>query len=312
MEQVSRGNVHTVLLNFSSHYQRVAEPIEVIEHVLNIAVECLEKPTKGQISRLEKLNALCRQWTGEDDAEKLFEAFCNLHRAMENKSLACGGHSGLYEGVSTRHITRPLVIRPEQLNPDEEDYFLPYVFDTPKGLGRDDYLMVHSGSRSAHWDSDWFWNQPLQSVLGTLKGCAGIFEQYSEAPGGAWLTQLACSVKMYSSVLRTIDNFFFAQVFRTRHKDLLQDPVELAQGHAREFSDHLQWNEIMRDEVDNVGELITMLEEGGLEYFAHASQPEAEDTFLLGPAIVDDLRKKLKITLAHWRDLENYIAPLSK
>lgn len=312
MARASSGSVHTVMLHFMGHYQRVREPIDVIERAIGIAVKCLEKPSRGQIECLQMLASLCEEWAGKEQAETLFEAFSGLNKALAYRAFGCGGEAGLYKGVSTRHVTRPMVVRPDLLTAEEEDYFYPFLFDAPKGLGRNDYMLVHAGRKRVH-ATGWYWNPQLQSVFGMMGGSVGAFEKLGDTPSGPWLKQLALSLKMYMSVLRSVDNFYFAQAFRNVHKDLLmQEPVKLAAGPDRQASDHLQWNEIARDETDNVAELIELLEGGGLDYFAHASKAELEDTFLLGPNVVDDLKKKLEITLKHWRDLEQYVAPLSK
>src|SRR5678816_646152 len=49
----------------------------------------------------------------------------------------------LYWGVTTRHITRPLLIAPDRLSEQEEAYFLPYVFNISKEEARRDYTDVH-------------------------------------------------------------------------------------------------------------------------------------------------------------------------
>ena len=69
-----------------------------------------------------------------------------------------------------------------------------------------------------------------------------------------------------------------------------------------------RFNTVMRKELDNTVELISLLENGGMNFINHAETPEAEDTFLLGPDLIDQLKAKRKIMLNHWTDIERYLA----
>jgi hypothetical protein len=68
----------------------------------------------------------------------------------------------------------------------------------------------------------------------------------------------------------------------------------------------------MRDELDNAAELITMLESGGIDLVAKAETARYEDTFLLGPDLIAQLKRKMKIMRAHWLDVQDYLAPPHK
>jgi len=55
-------------------------------------------------------------------------------------------------------------------------------------------------------------------------------------------------------------------------------------------------------------DMIDILEDGGMELICYAKPPFPEDTFILGPELIDQLKKKRKIMLAHWTDIEGYLA----
>ncbi len=64
----------------------------------------------------------------------------------------------------------------------------------------------------------------------------------------------------------------------------------------------------MRDELDNAGELLQLVEGDGPDVLCRAADIRYEDTFLLAPDIADQLRKKISIMRDHWRDVEAYLA----
>ncbi len=65
----------------------------------------------------------------------------------------------------------------------------------------------------------------------------------------------------------------------------------------------------VRAELDNTQRLIRLLEEGPDDLVVTAAQPEDEDTFLLGPDLVEQLKMKRRITLAHWCDFDRFFTP---
>ena len=116
---------------------------------------------------------------------------------------------------------------------------------------------------------------------------------------------------MWVSEVRSIHNFYHAQLIRDRNAEILAGepriPTKIDTWEGDEGN--LEWNEIMRDELDNTYELIALLERGGLELVARAKDPRYEDTFLPGPDLIDQLRKKTRIMREHWLDVQEYLAP---
>jgi len=118
------------------------------------------------------------------------------------------------------------------------------------------------------------------------------------------------SLGMWASEVRSMHNFYCAQMLRDRNREALAGqpriPSKLATWDGER--DFIEWTEIQRNEFDNANELIALLETGGLPYLGHAARPEDEDTFLLGPDVVDALNRKTRIMRAHWLDAQKYLA----
>jgi hypothetical protein len=66
---------------------------------------------------------------------------------------------------------------------------------------------------------------------------------------------------------------------------------------------------MQRDEFDNTNQLIALLKRGGLEYLARAPDARHEDTFLLGPDVIDALQRKADLMREHWLDADKYVTP---
>lgn len=126
---------------------------------------------------------------------------------------------------------------------------------------------------------------------------------------------MGTSLRIYASVIRSIHNFYSVQRVRDRNMDKFAaaKPVVLPKrGDWTGDKDLILLNEFMRDELDNTSELIGILEGGGLRQVFRAKTRQQEDTFLLGPDLVDQLKTKRAIMRRHWLDAERYFVSPNK
>jgi hypothetical protein len=291
-------------LSFGGSYDRGTERMETVEKVIDIVEDHLANPAEeGLIPTLQNLQKLCVEWAGEESANRLFNAFVALDEALKLKQATIGGLSTLYWGVSTRHITRPLVIAPERLSPAEEEYFLPHIFNVSIDEACNDYMDIHGGGHNAI---------PMGTAgnfLSELKSVYTSMEKITNAPEQEFLDNMAMALRIYSSVVRSCGNFNDAQIIRNRNQEVLAGPIHRPNKIPTWTGDQdlLDFNQIMRDELDNTTELIELLENGGMDLINHAKDPALEDTFLLGPDLIENLKQKRIIMLDHWLDIEDYM-----
>ncbi len=311
MERYHKPGVSNIIVSFSAMYDRYEDRPQTVGKLLDIVEDCIAEPTGSLTERLEKLKKIAALWGDEQNREKLFEALYNMHEAFTTKNAAAPHYSNFYCGVSMRHLTRPLLIKPEVLTPEEEAYFLPHIFNIHENEARMDYIDLH-GSRM-HGTANWN-DRGLRRALSMARSAARTMENLEDAPQGEWLTKIALGLKMWASEVRSIHNFYHAQLIRDKYADILAGEPKIPLKVETWDGDpgYLEWIEIMRDEFDNTNELIAMLEDGGIELVARAKKPRYEDTFLLGPDLIDQLKKKAHIMREHWLDVQKYLAPPHK
>jgi hypothetical protein len=215
---------------------------------------------------------------------------------------------GYAYAATDRLLTRPLVVKPELLTPDEESYFLPYIFTTDDQDARMNYNTAHGERRVGPGE---YRSYTFETVHGSALQAAKRFETAANgAPEAAWFRQLALSLRLWASTVRSSNNFYFAQLIRDRHQaDLAAPPRILLPRVGMSDPDLLLWNEIQRDELDNTDEFLDLLARGGLDLIAHARNAKDEDVFLYGPTLVDDLQKKVAIMREHGLDGQRYLTP---
>ena len=291
------------IFDFWSSYSRAHDRIETIEKIVDIVEDNLNNPPgEGDVNVLIALKRLCDKWAGPTHSDQLFKAFVELDRSVNENMTALKGLSTLYWGVSTRQITRPLVFAPKLLTQAEEKYYLPYVFNVSIDEARNDFMDIHGGNRELPRNA-------TDKLVNSLKRVSSSIEEIKNAPEQQFLNDMAKALRLYSCVIRTCGNFNDAQIIRNRNKEILAgaphrpDKIPTWTGDQ----DLLDFNAIMRDELDNTLNMIDLLESGGMDLICTAKAPFPEDTFVLGADLISQLQNKRKIMLAHWTDIEKYL-----
>jgi hypothetical protein len=291
-------------LSFEDMYDRGQERLETIEKVIDMVEDNLKNTSDAgvpdTIMALQELKKMCIKWAGEESADQLLNAFVGLDKTFQiNRKIS---NNLYYYSVSARHITRPLVFAPQRLTSYEEKYFLPYVFNVSVDEARNDYMDLHGGDRFMP-------DGVVDSFLESLKSSYTLIEKVKNAPEQKFLDDMVRSLRIYYCVVRSCGNFNDAQLIRNRNKEILAGPVHRPGKIPTDYGDKdLQdFNRIMRDELDNAQDLIDLLEDGGMDLVVHAKPPFKEDTFLLGADLIEQIKQKRKIMMAHWRDIEGYL-----
>lgn len=294
----------TIFISFRASYDRGYERLEAIDQLMGMIEDYFaDPPARGKIATLQELHKLCEKWAGKDSADRLFNSLVALDEAYKFKKAIIPRVSPMYWGVSTRQINRPLIIVPQRLSKKEEAYFLPYVFNVSEKEARQDYTDINGGHRTIP-------TGVMEQFLSGIKKVYLLLESIDQtAPEKEFIQNMATALRIYSSIMRSAGNFAEAQAIRDRNAEKLGKAPHRPNKMPAWTGDPdlLRFNEIMRDELDNAQELIDLLENGGMDMICHADDSLHEDTFLLGPDLIDQIKQKRKIMLRHWTDIESYM-----
>jgi hypothetical protein len=315
LNNVADSSVRTVDIDTAqSWYYRTNEPLATVRRLVAIVEDTMKHPAPSQEDPTPKARALAVIWGGEKNADRVVQAFKLISQSfIPFRGRGIGFRDDVILGkgyaytATNRLMTRPLLIKPELLTREEEAYFLPYIFSTEEDDARLDYNTAHSDRRTGLTE---YHSLAYRNIHDPALGAAAIFEQVADAPAGDWFRQLALSLRLWASTVRSHDNFYFAQEIRDRHAESLAAPRRQMYRKVVRMPDLLLWNEIQRDELDNANDLRAMLEQGGLELVARARNSRDEDSFLYGPDLLAALQKKVDLMRAHWLDAQGYLIPL--
>lgn len=313
LDRLSDPAVRQVDINTcQSWYFRADEPLPVVERLVDLLEDSLRSPAHGLFEREQKAHTLATRWAGVQNADRVMEAFDLVQQSFRVYS------RGFFRDVvmpqdfaytaTNRLFTRPLVVKPELLTPEEESYFLPYVFSPDVRDARENYNTAMGDIRVGPAEYRSFM---YGTVHDSAVDAAERFEQVpGDAPESAWFHQMALSLRLWASAVRSTNNFYFAQTIRDRHKEALAAPPRLLTTRQEMHDpDILLWNEIQRDELDNAYDLLTLLSHGGIDLIGRARDAGDEDMFLYGPKPLDELKKKVAIMREHWMDGQHYLTP---
>jgi hypothetical protein len=166
-----------------------------------------------------------------------------------------------------------------------------------------DYLDVHGGRWTTSPDSVKVYVNKIKQVYLKLEAIS------ASAHKNDFIKKMAVALRVHASLIRSCGNFAGAQHLRDSNMVKLNGPIHRPDKESTWTGDpDLQkFIMIMRDELDNTVELSAVLENGGIDAVCLAKDDVHEDCFLLSPNIIEQLRKKRKIMLDHWRDIEDYV-----
>ena len=309
MERYNDPEVEFVLFSPLGAYYRDDDNPETVSKMIETAIDCIEQPAVGLKQRQEKLYKLSMRWGGEEHVDRLYEAFSLIDQAISDIAASTpyyAGYNAINCAVSMRHLTRPLLIKPDLLTPEEESFFLPHIFNPNENEARMDYIDYH-GTRMV--GTPLFNHPPLKNAFKKVIEAASLLEGAEGAPEQAWLTRMAISIRMYVSIFRSIHNFYHGQLIREKFAEVLAGEPRIPPKFDTWVGDpeYEEWYAILRDELDNTSEMIRLLESGGLQLMALAPDEQWEDSFYMGPDLLDEVKMKLKLMERHWLDAQSYL-----
>ena len=259
-------------------------------------------PTQGEASRLQLLRRIAAGQVGEKGAAALVDAWVAIHKVQRDVDvLNYGGTIFYIGGVHQRWLTRPFVPFPEELTDAETAYYRPFLFQArTEERARD--LGDIQGTRQYQGLGGMAVSNTLLARMGAdLDRARAALASLPRSPA---MNLLDLRVRIFRALIENARNGFEYQYLLDQTKQgQLRRPVEF----QRDLTDIVQWRMIKdaaRREVDNTLLLIDLLNAAPAPVLDLAHPPAKENIRVLGPDLVDQLRRKVKIMMAQWEDYE--------
>jgi len=264
-------------------------------------------PTQDEVSRLQLLRSIAADRVG-GSASALLDAWLALHRIQRDTALLNFGGTIFYLGsVHQRWLTRPFVAFPEELTPEETQYYRRYLFqarseERARNLGDLQGTRQYEGLGGAALS-----NNLLVRMLSELNRARSDIRTIEETAGGdrrQRLELLDARLRVFEILVDNCrDAIEFQHLLDTAKDGSLRRPVEFQE----ELTDIPEWRtirDVARREIDNSSVLIDLLQSQKAPLIDIAKTSEDENIRVLGPDLIDQLKKRVKITIAHWQDFQ--------
>lgn len=263
-------------------------------------------PTNDIISRLLFLKNLAKEKVGDQSAAQLLNLWLSLREARKPLHfLSLGGHIFSLGGVHQRWLTRPFVPFPEELQAQDKDYYRKFQFQALTEMRANDMADVQAGRVFS--GTGWFYvSGVMQQVKSSVKSARDAIAQLLKSnlkPEQVKEFQLLdLRLQALDLVCNNAANAinYQAQLDRAKANKCEPDPMPVVG--TPSSSERSLILETARREIDNTALLIKLLESTDEPILDVAPSKELEDIRRLGPELVNNLKKKLKIMNSHWLD----------
>jgi len=258
----------------------------------------------GPVSTLQSLARHGEARLGIADTDSFIELHQSIATALSH--LQCVGVEPLLllGGINQRWFTRPLVPFPQELTPEEADFWRKFQFQATSAEEADDILNQQGFTPFEGFGGVFLGTLALNKVEAELENAENLAAKLipqATANGPAELDLLVTRLRAYRHMLRSARNAIRYQGildltdFETPPPQRTIWPLE-----GDERLRHL--NNISRDEIDNCYEFANLIDQHGEQVVQKAGGDVQEDIFILPENLAGQLRRKAEITLDHLND----------
>ena len=274
---------------------------------LKIYKEFWQSPTNDIIENLQFLRKIAQSEVGDENAEKLFELWVALHEAKKVVSLTNAGGTIFNLGcVQQRWLVRPLVPFPADLIPEEKNYYRQHQFQA-RSESAADYLLDLQAMRVYTGEGGYRYIHRViyktKEYISKATELSRYLEENVNQEQKKTFELLTIRLTAYDYLMNNVLNVvsYQTQLDQLDLSGTKSEAVAMGSGNS---SARLKLLETVRREIDNTSNLIALLQSQDhiSNVIDHAKTKDEEYVRLLGPDLIDQLRKKINIMNAHWID----------
>lgn len=262
---------------------------------------------RGVVTRAKAVVDFAATRVGADDAEALAEIWENVERLVERyDAYQTGGHMFKLGTVHQRWLTRPFVAFPEELKPEEKDYYRAFQFQAQEESDADDLSDLQGnkwlkGYGAANLVTKSWWRaQPILDR--TIASAARLAKRHAAEPYGKELKLLELRLKAFKCVVRNATHAIQFQDYMDR-ADRTRNPIDRSPNTRHQGDPELEViNQIVREEIDMSYELADLIDTAPGRIFFTAPKKEWTTVMALEPDLSASLRKRAEIMENHRRD----------
>jgi hypothetical protein len=265
-------------------------------------------PMHTLVERVTTLRAFAASEVGEEQADNLMEAWSALNDAQRNLEVLNFGEMLRFGDVLNRWITRPMVPYPEELTAAEKKDYSQFLFQAKGEEQADDLVDIQAMRMYEGWGAHLLFQRTIETTLPSVRRAlalvAGIRDASKDATAHTQWDLTAKRLQALIYLLESADNMVAYQAQLDRVKSLNVKPEANPVLGVQSGWDRTDLMETARRETDIMVNLDRLLESTNEPILDLAPTTGDETIMRLGPNVTTQIRHKIDVMNAHWRDYD--------
>lgn len=265
-------------------------------------------PMRTLLERVSALRAFAVTEVGEEQADNLVEVWSALNDVERNLNNLNFGGMLRFGHVLNRWITRPLVPFPDELTAAEKQDYRQFLFQAKGEEQAGNLVDIQAMRMYEGWGAKMLFQRTIETTLPHMRTALGRVERLRDAAKGEaarkqWdLTGKRLQAVIY--LLQSADNMVAYQAQLDRVKALgVKTEANPVLG-VQSGWDRTDLMETARKEIDTMVNLKRLLDTTSEPILDLAPTPAEETIMRLGPNVAAQLKHKIDVMNAHWRDYD--------
>jgi len=261
-----------------------------------------KNPSADVAGRMVNIHQVALAEGGPEHADLLMSVWEKISRAVYIIRAMSGDPLMWVATVNQRWLTRPLVPFPMELNPEEKDYYRKFQFQANSEEEAADLMNIQGFEIINGFSGSMIASNFFSQAAGYLQSAVDEIESLRK-------TGLPEKLALLQLRLKVLACFYRNALYTIQYQDILDRtdysaPPKEDNYYPMDGDQRLgEIQNVTRHDVDNTLELIHLLESSKETLVLTAATPEEEDIFLFGPNLIEQLHKKIDITLKHQLDV---------
>jgi hypothetical protein len=268
----------------------------------------LHAPMRTLAERVTTLRAFAVSEVGDEQADNLMEVWSALNDAQRNLEVLDFGEMLRFGDVLNRWITRPMVPYPEDLTAAEKKDYTHFLFQAKGEEQADDLVDIQAMREYEGWGAHLLFQRTIELTLPRMhKALSLVGNIAAAAKDDDARKQWELMGKRLQAViylLESADNMVAYQAQLDRVKSLGVKPEVNPVLGVQSGWDRTDLMETARKEIDTMVSLERLLESTSEPILDLAPTPGEETIMRLGPNITPQIKHKIDVMNAHWRDYD--------
>ena len=272
------------------------------------------KPMRTLAERVTTLRAFAASEVGEQQADNLVDIWSALNDVQQNLQVLDFGSMLRMGHVLNRWITRPMVPFPEELTAAETKDYRSFLFQAKGEQQAGDLIDIQAMRMYEGWGARMLFQRTIEITLPRARRALSLVEGIqSAAKDDAARKQWETMGKRLQAVLYLLQSAddmveYQAQLDRVKAIGAKPDPNPVLG--VQSSWDRTDLMEAARREIDTMADLNRLLASTSEPILDLAPTPEEETIMRLGPNIAAQIKHKIDVMNAHWRDYDRlFTAP---